>query len=513
MSDSGRVSRTRSVLSNWAGYIFAAVVSFVLSPFVVHSLGNSAYGIWTILGSLVGYMGLLDLGVRAAVTRYVARFHALRDHSEATWIVSTALAIFGVIGLLVTAVAGGLAFFVADLFKIPEDLVSDAQVVLLLGGVNMAVSLIGGVYGGVVIGLQRFDLSNIAEIAIGAVRALAIVLALKAGYGLIALGVIQLGVSGLRALASYILSRRLYPELRASVLEYRRSHLTMIFSFSSSVFLLQASGMLILFSDSVVIGALLPVSMVTFFAIAATLTEYARAPISGISQTLNPSASVLEAEDEGDELKRVLLTGSRIATLIALPIILTFMIRGQSFIGLWMGEEYAEPSGDVLWVLSLALWFAVGYQIVVATMVGISKHSGIVPAFVIEGLSNITLSLIWIQSFGIIGVAWGTTVPRLISSTIFCPWYVQRVMGIPFSHFWFTVWVKPAIAMVPFASGSWLIDKYWPADNLFQYFSQVAIMLPLAALGAWLFSLTPAEKRRLAPPGFFGRLVSKKAGC
>jgi O-antigen/teichoic acid export membrane protein len=288
----------------------------------------------------------------------------------------------------------------------------------------------------------------------------------------------------------------------------------LILTFSSSVLLLQASGMLILFSDSIVIGASLPIGMVTFFAIAANLTEYARAPISGISQTLTPSASALDAVagSEGDEVKHVLLVGARIATLIVLPIVLTFMLRGHSFIGLWMGEEYAGPAGDVLWVLSLALLFAVGYQIVVATMMGISKHDGLVPAFIIEAVCNLGLSLFWIQSFGILGVAWGTTAPRLIASAFFCPWYVRRVLGIPFSTFWLAVWIRPALAMVPFALGSWYIESHWAADNLVFYFAQVAAMLPLAALGTWVVGLTAAEKSLLVPPGSFERLLSRGTG-
>jgi peptidoglycan biosynthesis protein MviN/MurJ (putative lipid II flippase) len=134
-----------------------------------------------------------------------------------------------------------------------------------------------------------------------------------------------------------------------------------------------------------------------------------------------------------------------------------------------------------------------------------------VPAFIVEAISNISLSLIWMQSYGIIGVAWGTTVPRLIASILFCPWYVQRVLGIPFLHFWATVWIKPAVAMLPFALGSWFIERYWPAGNLFLFFAQVAAVLPLAALGSWVVCLTPAEKRRLIPPGSFGRLVSRRA--
>ena len=36
---------------------------------------------------------------------------------------------------------------------------------------------------------------------------------------------------------------------------------------------------------------------------------------------------------------------ARLATLVALPIIITLMLRGESFIGLWMGTKYAVLSG------------------------------------------------------------------------------------------------------------------------------------------------------------------------
>src|SRR5207249_1908173 len=69
-------SALRNIFSNWAGFICSSIISFFLSPFVVHHLGNSAYGIWILMGSLTGYLGLLNLGVRGAVTKYVAQLHA-----------------------------------------------------------------------------------------------------------------------------------------------------------------------------------------------------------------------------------------------------------------------------------------------------------------------------------------------------------------------------------------------------------------------------------------------------
>ncbi|MGB5160117.1 MAG: hypothetical protein WBQ27_03225, partial [Thermoanaerobaculia bacterium] len=81
----------------------------------------------------------------------------------------------------------------------------------------------------------------------------------------------------------------------------------------------------------------------------------------------------------------------------------------------------------------------------------------------------------------------------------FAPWYARRVLGIPIRRFWTAVWVRPGVAMIPFAIGSHLLERWWPATNLVLYFAQIAMVLPLAALGAWGFVLTPAEKEHLAP--------------
>ena len=64
----------RNVIANWAAFLIGTAITFVLSPFVVHHLGEVRYGLWTVTGSIVGYLGLLDLGIRVGVTRFVARW-------------------------------------------------------------------------------------------------------------------------------------------------------------------------------------------------------------------------------------------------------------------------------------------------------------------------------------------------------------------------------------------------------------------------------------------------------
>src|SRR6266542_2780056 len=135
----------RNVGSNWASFVVSLVIGLFLSPYIVHSLGDGAYGAWVLLSSLVGYLGLLDLGTRGAVTRYVATYHAAHRHEDAGRITSTALVLFGGLGLLAIAASVLLALLVNHAFQVPAELAEVARIAVVLCGVNVAVSLVSGV--------------------------------------------------------------------------------------------------------------------------------------------------------------------------------------------------------------------------------------------------------------------------------------------------------------------------------------------------------------------------------
>src|SRR5271167_113020 len=78
-----------------------AVTSFLIMPFVVHTLGDSLYGIWTVVATFVGYYGVLELGLSRAVSRYAAAALGAGDHEECNRVFNTALRIYMVLGAVV----------------------------------------------------------------------------------------------------------------------------------------------------------------------------------------------------------------------------------------------------------------------------------------------------------------------------------------------------------------------------------------------------------------------------
>jgi len=489
-------SAVRNVLWNWATFVFTVAITFVLSPYVVHNLGNTTYGIWVLLSSMVGYLGLLDFGVRGAVTRYVAKLHAEASHREASRLASTAMSIFGATGGIAILASLVLAAIIVQRFDITPAQANSARIVVLLGGLTVAASLLGGVFGGIVIGLQRFDLNGQIEIGIGLLRAAAIYLALRRGLGIVSLAGIQFLVSAGRTLASAWLARRLYPELRLRLGTWNRDAFHQIFSFSFFSTLLQFSSSLILYSDSVVIGIFMPVGAITFFAIAGNLVDYARSLVRGISTTLTPRTSALEAEAPS-YIGAVSVRASRLATLLILPIVVTFWLRGERFVGLWMGPSYGGPTGDVLRILTLSLCFVAATHVTQSALMGISAHGRLVPFFIAEALINLGLSVLWVRQLGLPGVAWGTTVPSLVTSLVVMPWYVHRTLKVPVWRYAWEAWGRPLLAMVPFAAATAVIERVWPAGGLVSYFAGVLVVLPLAAVGAWFVAMDRADHEML----------------
>jgi O-antigen/teichoic acid export membrane protein len=187
------------------------------------------------------------------------------------------------------------------------------------------------------------------------------------------------------------------------------------------------------------------------------------------------------------------------------PIFVTFIIRGKSFIGLWMGAQYIELSGHVLWILSVPWLFGAGASVVASGMLGIGQHKRVVPFGLAEGLSNLALSIALVKPWGILGVAWGTAIPNMVISLFFWPLYIRRTIGIRLSDYAYSLWLRPAFALTPFAVCTYAANRWWQAPNLLFFFGQVAAVLPTALLGIWYLGLSADERAYYS--GIFSRFV------
>src|SRR5436305_13256702 len=80
----------RAVATSWVAVIANACVGIFLTPYVLHRLGDEAFGVWILTTNLVGYYGILDAGVRSAIIRYVSRHKELNEPDRVNEVVASA---------------------------------------------------------------------------------------------------------------------------------------------------------------------------------------------------------------------------------------------------------------------------------------------------------------------------------------------------------------------------------------------------------------------------------------
>lgn len=488
----------RSVISNWFATGATLAAGFFLAPFVVHRLGNVAYGVWVLAISTVNYLTLLDLGMRSSVLRFVSKGHTQQDHEGASEIISAALWVRLQISALVLVLSGVLAAVFPHVFKVPASLARDAREAILIIGVTTAVTMSLGVLGGVLSALNRYDLQSYATLLQLAIRVGGVVAVLLAGHGIVAIAFCELAAAVVGNIVLALIARKIYPELRIRLKKPKMDVLRQIWSYSVYAFLITVAIQLVYQTDNLVVGAFVSASAVTFYSIGNSLCRYADQIVGSMTMTFVPAASTYEASGNTDSLRSLYYNGTRATMAISLPILVTLLIRGKSFIGLWMGPQYAETSGTVLMILAAALLFSMPNNTAGAIAYGVEKHKTIAKWAIGEAITNLTLSVILAHWFGLYGVAIGTLVPSLFVHLFLWPRYVSELVSVStFEVFW-KVWGPMFVVAAPFAVASYAVDVVFPARNIAIFFLQVIALLPIFLMSLGLV-FRGAVRRQIFP--------------
>jgi O-antigen/teichoic acid export membrane protein len=499
----------QNILSNWAALAISTLVGFFLAPFIVHYLGNVAYGAWILVVSLTAYMNLLDLGLRGAVTRFVSKGNAQGNHEDARDAVSGALWIRLWISLAIVLASVGFALIFNRIFVIPVTMQHAARMAILATALTVAVNLWCGVFAGVLAALHRYDLLSAVALVQTGLRAAGIVWLLHHGHGILALALWDLAAALVANGLYVLLAFRRYPQLRVTFRRPPRRVLSKLWNYSFYAFLINVAVQVVYYSDNLVVGAFTSAAAVTFYAIGGSLIAYARQIVASVTTTFSPMASTFEARGSHHDLRTLLIQGTRAALMVSLPIEIALFLRGETFIGLWMGPQYARPSGMVLRVLLLSLVACTGSAAACGIVYGMEKHRPVALWAILEGVANLGLSIFLVRRIGIVGVAWGTTIPSLFVELVLWPPYICRLVEISVAEYLWQSWIRTFLAAIPFSLGCYLAERYWPARNLAVFFMQIAVLLHLFPLAlAVIFRSELVEQLRARFPKFVPLMLS-----
>jgi O-antigen/teichoic acid export membrane protein len=262
----------KNVGSSWFALGVNVLVGIFLSPYILHRLGDQAFGLWILIFSFTGYYGLFDLGIRSSIVRYVAKYSATDEQSELNRLVNTAMFSYGSIGLVAMTLTFIATYYVSSIFHIPAEFLATARWLLFIVGVAVSLGFPLGVFGGILEGLQRFYLLNLTSVGSTFLRALLIVIALRHGGGLLTVALITVSLPLIGSLVNAAAVLRHLP-LKFGIHYVNRSSLRNIASYSGTTFVIIVAGRLRFKTDAVVIGSFMSATAITYFTIGSRLVD------------------------------------------------------------------------------------------------------------------------------------------------------------------------------------------------------------------------------------------------
>lgn len=477
-----------NILSNWVNLLVTIAIAFVVSPVLVKTLGKELYGVWTLVVSVTGYFTVLDFGVNTAIVRYISSSTARSDDDRARAVYSTSMAIFGMTSSVVLVFSLIFGYFFQDLFQLYHIPRSYLYAVFLISALDLAGGLVCSVFLGTLAGLQEFKFINGTSISINIVRSVVLVLLLKSGYTLLALASLQLAASAVRALCQYLRLRGKYVHLRFDRSAVNRDTVKLIYNYSVYSFVIAVALKLLFYTDSVVIGAMIGVSQVAFYAIPSTLLDYLEKFVWAMISVQVPMISANEATGAGGVNERLYITGTRYTLLFSMPVVISLYFYGDDFITLWMGPEFGERSLWVLRLLLIGFGFSFSQMIAHGILKGTSRHRVLAYILAFEALANLGMSVALARPYGIEGVAVGTMIPLVLAAgCVLC--YTSRLLGIG-------IWRYLARAYAPALAGTLaaLVFIAWNPYRITGYFTLLATCAVVAA--AFLAAAFPASLER-----------------
>lgn len=422
---------TINLLATWSNHVLGLLLALILMPKVLGTLGDSLYGTWVFISAFAGYAGLLSLGLGQTVSRYVAAHHAQGETEQVNRVVNVIGAVYLVMSGVAMAIAGVLAWFVPDLW--PNSVVSFSELrwVIVILGVNVTVSITGGVFGGVLIGLQRFELEKAFVLLSGVVRFALTLLLLQKDMGLMILAVIFLATTLAENLGYVICAFRLVPSLRLGYRFLNRQTLRECFSFSAFALLEAVSATLIESTDCVVIGCVLGIEAIVPYSVAQRLCQYISKPLQGIASVCLPRAGELHAQGNLAELRELMCRAVGLAWLLVMGFFIGASFFGPTLLATWVHKVYPQ-SQTILMLLLAGQLVGTPMKVVTSVLFGMGDVRRPSLFYVIEALANFALSLALIYGVGVMGVALGTVLPLyLVELGLLLPYALRRLEIAP----------------------------------------------------------------------------------
>ena len=477
------------------------IVGLVYTPILIRTLGQSEYGLYSLIASVISYLTILDLGFGNAITIYTSRYLAKGENEKAQKLHGTFFLIYILIGIVAAIIGIILYFNVDNMFgnTLTAAELDKAKILMLILTFNLVVTFPFSIFSAIISAHEKFVFSKTINIIRIILQPLIMLPLLFLGAKSVTLVIVITVLNILTLLINAVFCfKKLNVKFKFGKLE--KGLLKEICGYSFYIFLGIIIDKVNWSVDQFILGTFVGTAAVAVYATAAQLNNMYLSFSTAISGVLLPKVTKMEANNASDkEFTDVFIRTGRIQYIVMALIITGFVLFGKAFIEMiWVGKEYTE-SYYIACILMIPLTIPLIQNVGLSILQAKNKYRYRIMILIGIAVLNVIISIPLAKMYGGIGAALGTGISLLLGQGIILNIYYWKKIKIDIPKFWKEI-IKMSIPIIFVVLIGIFLHKMWPISNVFDFLIQVLIYSLVYMFVVWNFSMNKSEKDIVKKP-------------
>lgn len=422
---------------NYAILILHTLVNLVYTPYMLRMMGQSEYGLYSLVASVIGYLTILDLGFGNAIVRYTAKYRAEGKREEQYGMFGMFLILYSVIGVVAFIIGLALYFNIDNMFGSTMTVIelNRARKMMLILIFNLAFTFPMSMFGAIMTAYERFIFPRIINLIRLVLNTGLMIVLLYLGYKALAMVIVLTTFNVLTLLINFFYCKYIL-KIKIKFGKFEWGFLKEVSVYSLWIFLNAIMDRIYWSTGQFVLGAVQGTIAVSIFAVAITLQSmYLQFSVAISSVFLPKVTGMVALGDNKNEISNLFVRTGRIQNIILGLILFGFIVFGHEFIILWAGEDYSDS-------FYIALLFIVTLYTPLIQNMGITilqarnqmKFRSVL--YVVIALFALAFEIVFSKLWGGLGCAFAISGALFLGQGIIMNIYYYCKQDIDIPYFW-----------------------------------------------------------------------------
>lgn len=470
------------------------LVGVLYTPYMLRMLGQSEFGLYSLVASVISYLTILDLGFGNAIVRYTAKFRAEGKTEEQYEMFGMFVVLYSVIGLLALCAGLGLYFNVDALFgdTMTDSEISKARIMMLILSFNLAITFPFSIFRSIITAYEDFVFQKMVNIVRIILNTTVMIVLLHLGYKAITMVVVQTVFNVLTLLIDLFYCRwRIKIKIVFGRFQWKFLQEVAIYSFW--IFLNAIMDRLYWSSGQFVLGSVAGTAAVAVFSVALQLKVMYYAFSTAVSSVFLPKVTAMITQGaSADQVSSLFIRVGRIQYIILSFILTAFILLGRPFVILWAGSEYGDAYLIAL-LLMLASLPALIQNLGITVLMARNELKYRSILLVCWAVIGVLLSVPLSRWFGPTGCATAISIGLIGGQGIMMNIYYRRKISLDIPRFWSEIMKMSVTPMVIIVLG-FVVLKQVSISNFMQFTVAASVLTLIYLPSFFRFSMNRNER-------------------